>query len=99
MVKLTDFSAWWSYDIKNTNPVIKNLNINLQKGSFNALIGKLGSGKTSLLYSLIQETPMYSGGFEINGSIAYSGQEPCILEATVKENITFGKPYIKSWYD
>lgn len=35
---------------------------------------------------------------ECNGSVAYAAQEPFILNASVLDNITFGRPYDEELY-
>lgn len=35
----------------------------------------------------------------INGSVAYFSQASCILSRTIRDNITFGMPYVKEKYD
>jgi ABC-type multidrug transport system fused ATPase/permease subunit len=35
---------------------------------------------------------------ECNGSVAYAAQEPFILNASVRDNITFGRPYDEALY-
>ena len=39
-----------------------------------------------------------TGSVVMNGSIAYASQSPFILNATLRENITFGKPYEEERY-
>ena len=39
-----------------------------------------------------------AGTVEVNGSVAYCGQTPWILNATVRENILFGEPYEEDRY-
>jgi ATP-binding cassette subfamily C (CFTR/MRP) protein 1 len=38
------------------------------------------------------------GTIKVNGSIAYVSQQAWIQNATVKDNILFGKPYIEELY-
>ncbi len=56
------------------------------------VIGKVGSGKSSLLATVMGETRLINGSLERNGSIAYVEQEPCILSDSVLNNILFGLP-------
>lgn len=56
------------------------------------MIGRIGSGKSSLLATILGETIVTSGHVKTRGSLAYVEQEPCILSDTVRNNITFGKP-------
>ena len=56
------------------------------------VIGKVGSGKSSLLATVMGETKIVSGKMERGGKIAYVEQEPCILSDSVRNNILFGLP-------
>ena len=62
-------------------------------GELLVVVGQIGSGKTSLLYSLMDETVKKSGNHTVRGSIAYVEQEPFIISGTIQENITFGLEY------
>jgi ATP-binding cassette, subfamily C (CFTR/MRP), member 4 len=53
----------------------------------------LGSGKTSLLLSIINEIPFTQGEISVSGRVAYVEQDPNIFAGTVRENILFGKPF------
>lgn len=59
------------------------------------VIGKVGCGKTSLLYSIMQEMEVMSGSTTIKGSISYVEQEPFIFSASIEDNILFGNEYDK----
>ena len=76
--------------------VLSNINLDMKKGDFLTVIGKVGCGKSSLLYSIMDETVHKSGDKQIIGSIAYVEQEPFIFSASVKDNIIFGKSYNKA---
>jgi len=56
------------------------------------VIGAVGSGKSSLLYSILDEVHMVKGKKQVRGSIAYVEQEPFIVSASVLDNITMGRP-------
>lgn len=65
----------------------------MRRGDFLVVVGQVGCGKTSLLYSVMNETKIKKGKLEVQGSIAYVEQEPFIFSASVKENILFGSKY------
>ena len=50
-------------------------------------------GKSSLLSAFLGEMPKNKGSVEIRGSVAYVPQQPWIQNATVKNNILFGRPF------
>ncbi len=58
-----------------------------------AVCGPVGSGKSSLLMSLLNEMPDISGKLDIKGKMFYVSQEPWLFPGTIKENILFGKEY------
>lgn len=63
------------------------------------MVGKVGSGKSSLLSSLLGEMNQVSGHVNMNGSISYVAQQAWIQNETVKRNILFGKELDKDLYD
>ena len=52
-------------------PVLENISIDMSPGNFLAVVGQVGCGKSSLLYSVMQETNLKAGKAFIKGSIAY----------------------------
>ncbi|KAH9476173.1 ABC-type transporter cicA [Psilocybe cubensis] len=69
---------------------LENLHIEIQKGSFVAIVGRVGSGKSSVLQAMIGEMKKTNGDVTFGGTIAYVPQSPWIRNATVRENIVFG---------
>ena len=55
--------------------------------------------QTSLLMSLLNELIVHRGSVKINGRIAYSAQQPWIFPGTVRQNILFGRPFKKEFYE
>lgn len=87
---MISFIGYW--DIKNP-AILKNLNVTIKKGDFISLVGSVGSGKSSFLCVLLQEMPYYEGTLRLNGKIALVEQEPYVFSGTIRDNITFGKPF------
>lgn len=63
------------------------------------ICGTVGSGKSSLVCSVMGQTRIQKGTIGIEGSMAYVPQQAWIFHATVRENITFGKPFVQEKYD
>lgn len=70
---------------------LSNLKFQVPKGSFVAVIGRVGSGKSSLLQALIGEMRRTRGEAVFSSSIAYVPQTAWIMNATLRENIVFGR--------
>ena len=56
---------------QETNTVVTNVNFEIGKGEFVYLIGRTGSGKSSILKTLYADLPLYNGyaqvaGYELN---------------------------------
>ncbi|XP_045534710.1 multidrug resistance-associated protein 1 isoform X1 [Papilio machaon] len=79
-------------------PVLRNISVRIPRGSLVAVVGAVGSGKSSLLAALLGEMDKISGRVNTLGSIAYVPQQAWIQNATLQDNILFGKPLDKSKY-
>lgn len=70
-----------------------------KKGSLTTIIGKMGSGKSSLLKAIMGEMPCDLDSVDedtppkaiIRGKIGYCSQIPLMLNDTVKKNILLGR--------
>ncbi|XP_031737700.1 ABC transporter C family member 13 isoform X2 [Cucumis sativus] len=90
--------SWSSSKEVEPNILLNNLTLEIYKGSFVAVIGEVGSGKTSLLSAILGEMQLLHGSVHANRSIAYVSQVPWILSGTIRENILFGKGYDSQRY-
>ena len=63
-----------------------------------AIIGGVGSGKSSLLAALAGDMRKTSGDVTIGATRAFCPQYAWIQNATARENIVFGKPFDRKWY-
>uniref|UniRef100_A0A8C7J3I6 ABC-type glutathione-S-conjugate transporter n=1 Tax=Oncorhynchus kisutch TaxID=8019 RepID=A0A8C7J3I6_ONCKI len=83
---------------KEGPPCLKRINVRVPQGSLVAVVGHVGSGKSSLLSAMLGETEKRSGSVSIKGSVAYVPQQAWIQNATVQDNVTFGREKQKTWY-
>lgn len=91
-------NATFSWDLES-HPVLSNLNLNVKKGSLVAIIGRVGSGKSSFLSSIVGDMYCTKGDLKVHGSLAYVSQEAWIQNATVKQNIIFIKEHEQEKYE
>jgi ABC-type multidrug transport system fused ATPase/permease subunit len=74
--------------------------ISIMRGEKVAICGPVGSGKTSLLCSIIGEMPRTSGAAgRVFRSRAYAPQSAWIQTGTVQENVLFGKEMDRELYE
>jgi len=74
---------------------IYDLNIKIKKGSLIFIIGKVGSGKSSLLFSLLGEMKTTEGAIpelHSNPNLAFLSQTPWLLSDSIKRNIVLDLP-------
>nr|GLL43806.1 ABC transporter C family member 4-like [Ipomoea trifida] len=94
-VKNGNFS-WDDNDEKN---VLKDINFRIRKGELAAIVGTVGSGKSSLLASILGELQKSSGEVRVCGTTAYVAQSSWIQHATIQDNILFGLPMDRDRYN
>jgi ABC-type multidrug transport system fused ATPase/permease subunit len=86
------------FPIRRVTPALKDVNLNVRHASLTAIVGSVGSGKSTIGMAFLGEIAPVKGSVFVSSQIAYSSQEPWILNATVRDNITFGIPYEPKWY-
>ena len=77
---------------------LENLNFQAGRNELIAVIGTVGSGKTSLLAALAGEMRKTGGDVVFGASRAFCPQSAWIQEATLRENIIFGKDFDPKLY-
>jgi len=86
----------------NTTPTVpfhlEALNFSVSRHELLAVVGSVGSGKSSLLAALAGDMRRTEGSITMSANLAYCPQYAWIQNATVRENIVFGKDYDPEWY-
>ncbi|CAM1331877.1 ABCC10 (predicted) [Pycnogonum litorale] len=86
------------------NFCLDELSFTVHEGDLIGIIGKIGSGKTSLMCALLSEMYKVEGEITVSEEKRRSGfgifmQESWIQHGTIRDNILFGKDYDKQMYD
>ena len=94
--------VWFSYDEK---PVLKGIELRVEKGQVTALVGMSGGGKSTLANLIPRFFDVERGRILIDGTdirefsvadlrsrIAIVTQEPILFNETVRDNIAYGNP-------
>ncbi|KAG2147644.1 ABC protein [Suillus clintonianus] len=77
---------------------VKNVTMTIPRGRLAAVVGPVGSGKSSLLQGLIGEMRKVSGHVSFGGRVGYCPQTAWIQNATLRDNVTFGQPFEEDRY-
>ncbi|CAK8572803.1 unnamed protein product [Lathyrus sativus] len=89
----------FSWDDEGLEQDLKNIHLKVNKGELTAIVGTVGSGKSSLLASILGEMHRISGKVQVCGSTAYVAQTSWIQNGTIEENILFGLPMNRQKYN
>ncbi|KAG0353636.1 hypothetical protein BGZ54_002156, partial [Gamsiella multidivaricata] len=84
---------------KDYSPTLTNINLMIARGNLTAVVGRVGQGKTSLLNAIIGDMYKRQGTVRVYGRLAYVAQTAWIVNATLRENITFGNEFNQERYD
>uniref|UniRef100_A0A8C0VLB2 Multidrug resistance-associated protein 1 n=1 Tax=Cyanistes caeruleus TaxID=156563 RepID=A0A8C0VLB2_CYACU len=74
------------------------INFTVPEGSLVAVVGQVGCGKSSLLSALLGEMDKKEGYVAVKGSVAYVPQQAWVQNATLEDNIIFGREMNESRY-
>ncbi|XP_051793100.1 ATP-binding cassette sub-family C member 12-like isoform X2 [Acanthochromis polyacanthus] len=80
-------------------PALRNISFTLPKGHLLGVCGNVGSGKSSLISSILEQMHLLQGSVIADGTFAYVSQQAWIFHGTVQENILMGKPLDQAKYD
>ncbi|KAJ2609708.1 hypothetical protein H4S08_003934 [Coemansia sp. RSA 1365] len=86
---------WLSID----EPVLTDISIECRREELVAVIGRVGSGKSSLVSAILGDMVKCAGSVSIRGNVAYVPQQAWIMNATLRDNILFGSRYNQGFYD
>lgn len=97
-VRLRNVNCSWS---EKRSLALKDVNLDVLAGELVAVVGEVGSGKSSLLLLLLNELRAQAGAgvtVAVTGRIAYVSQTPWILTGSFRENIVLGASFDAARY-
>ncbi|KYB27622.1 putative multidrug resistance-associated protein lethal(2)03659-like Protein [Tribolium castaneum] len=97
-IRIENATAKWSKNPQD-NTTLQDINFCVLPQQTVAIVGSVGSGKSSLLQLCLGEISLLDGSVQIGGKISYANQEPWLFGGTVKDNILFGQPMVHDRYD
>lgn len=83
---------------KNANLHLHDITMLVPRSQLVAIVGPVGSGKSSLLQAMVGEMKRLRGEIEFGGSVGYCPQVSWIQNATLRDNILFGAKFEEQKY-
>jgi ATP-binding cassette subfamily C (CFTR/MRP) protein 1 len=96
-VRIRDASFTW--DRTSERRTLENINFSAHKGELACIVGRVGSGKSSLLQAVLGDLWKLNGEVVLRGKTAYVPQSAWVMNASVRENIVFGHRWDPQFYD
>lgn len=73
--------------------ILKEANISVQSSGLTLITGRVGTGKSCFLKTILQEYPLVTGKVVVKGTVSYASQNPWLFPGTIKQNILFGEKF------
>lgn len=84
--------------IENRANQLRDVNFFIGSNQTCAVVGAVGSGKSTFLNTLLGECYIINGRITIGGTMAYLSQEPWIISGSIIDNIVMGRPFNSDRY-
>ncbi len=69
---------------------LQNIDLKVLNGELVAIVGSVGSGKSSLISAMLGEIRKLDGEYKISGRVGYCPQIPWIQNINLRDNVLFG---------
>ncbi|XP_041353920.1 multidrug resistance-associated protein 1-like isoform X2 [Gigantopelta aegis] len=95
-IVIDDANFSWSEEAGLT---LHNISLKVAEGELIAVVGQVGSGKSSLISAILGDIKKLSGYISTRGRLAYVPQQAWIQNDTIQNNILFGQPIRREEYE
>lgn len=109
-IEMSNVVANWVHG--HLPPTLCQVSMKIESRSLCAIVGSVGSGKSSLLHLMLGELSVGAGALSLslgensktkihnrNIRVSYASQDPWIFFGSIRDNITFGQQYDKERYE
>jgi ABC-type multidrug transport system fused ATPase/permease subunit len=86
-------------DHENYKLTLNNISLEVKRGILVGVLGHVGSGKSSLLQTILGELPTQNGTMAVKGKLSFATQEPWVFSGSIRQNILFGQEMNKHRYE
>jgi ABC-type bacteriocin/lantibiotic exporter with double-glycine peptidase domain len=86
-----------SFSTDDGNTLLTDINMRMFPRTINMVVGKVGSGKSSLLKAIIGENMPSQGTIRTETSVGYCDQVPWLRNTTIRNNITGQSQLDEKW--
>ncbi|XP_072323665.1 ATP-binding cassette sub-family C member 9-like isoform X3 [Scyliorhinus torazame] len=89
-------NGYFAWDSNSDRSVLQDISIQISKSKVTVIIGKVGSGKTTLISAILGEMSTLSGHVmwaSANQPLAYSAQTAWLRNASLQDNIVFEESF------
>ncbi|XP_057680007.1 ATP-binding cassette sub-family C member 4-like [Corythoichthys intestinalis] len=88
-IELKRLTCYW--DKLLDSPSLQDISLTVKSHQLLAVIGPVGSGKSSLLSAILGELCQDTGTLTVRGQLNYASQQPWVFPGTIRSNILFGR--------
>ncbi|KAH7102795.1 metal resistance protein ycf1 [Auriculariales sp. MPI-PUGE-AT-0066] len=99
VLEMKEATLTWDDADTGLPPVLDGIDLTVRKGELVGVLGRVGSGKTSLLSAIVGEMVRLDGTVTVHGTIAYTPQNPWIMSGTIRDNIVFSHEFDPEFYE
>ncbi|KAF2012769.1 multidrug resistance-associated protein 1 [Aaosphaeria arxii CBS 175.79] len=96
-IRIRDATFTWNKN--EERKALQNINFTAHKGELSCIVGRVGSGKSSLLQAILGDLWKINGEVVLRGDTAYVPQSAWVMNASVRENIVFGHRWDPQFYE
>ncbi|XP_017479612.1 PREDICTED: multidrug resistance-associated protein 1-like [Rhagoletis zephyria] len=94
-IRVKDGTFTWH---RNGTASLKDINLEVPHGKLVAMVGSVGSGKSSLLSGVLGDMEKIGGSVNVDGRIAFVPQQAWVQNATLRKNVTFTNAFDEKRY-
>ena len=96
-VRIRDATFTWNKD--DDRNVLHDINFTARRGELTCIVGRVGTGKSSMLETILGDLYKIKGEVVMRGTAAYVAQSPWVMNASVRENIVFSHCWDPQFYE
>ncbi|KAI1315909.1 Multidrug resistance-associated protein 1 [Mortierella claussenii] len=91
----------FTWDGDDQGPALSGISLKVKRGEVVAIVGDVGSGKSSFIAALLGQIRQTGGGpkLKLYGKSSYVPQEAWLINVNLRENIVFGKDFEQERYN